>query len=151
MGTKLEILRASHIGVCVSDLERSLSFYRDLLGFEEQETLEVTGDLASTLLGLDGVDLRAVYLLRDGITLELLAYAQPGSPATPPSRRMNDLGFTHLSLQVPEPAAALATLLDAGVAVMEESIVRVQDFVAAFLFRDPDGLVLEITAARRGD
>src|SRR5437867_2141421 len=76
--------RLTHVGLCVSDLERSLRFYRDLLGFRPVKEIEVEGEPADTLLGLRDVKLRAAYLERDGVTLELLRFARP--PAPPPRR-----------------------------------------------------------------
>src|SRR5947209_4184574 len=69
--------RLTHIGLGVSDLGRSLRFYRDLLGFRPVHELEVEGEPAATLLGLPDVKLRAAYLERDGVTLELLHFARP--------------------------------------------------------------------------
>jgi len=68
------IQRFSHVGICVSDLERSLAFYRDALGFREVGRLDVTGEAPETLLGLRDVDLEAVFLERDGVRIELLHY-----------------------------------------------------------------------------
>ncbi len=56
----MSILRLTHIGICVSDLERSLRFYRDLLGFKYISELEVAGEPSDTLLELRDVKLRAV-------------------------------------------------------------------------------------------
>ena len=146
---RLALHAVSHIGLCVSDLEVSLCFYRDLLGFRERDRLEVQGDLASRLLQLADVDLVAVYLERDGLTLELLHYRNPESVAGERARPMHQHGFTHLSLQAEDPSAVLGGFRDAGVEVLESTIVKVGDVVVAFLLRDPDGQTLEITAARK--
>ena len=39
----MSIQRLSHIGICVSDLQRSLGFYRDALGFRELSRIAVEG------------------------------------------------------------------------------------------------------------
>ena len=74
------ILRLSHIGICVSDLESALAFYRDGLGFRELSRLDVSGTAADTLLELPGTQLRAVYLERDAVRIELLWFEEPGDP-----------------------------------------------------------------------
>src|SRR5262249_696878 len=56
---------ASHLGICVSDPERSLRFYRDLLGFREAGALEVGDAHSARLLGLEKVALHARFLERD--------------------------------------------------------------------------------------
>ena len=77
----IPLLRLTHIGICVSDMERSLRFYRDLLGFRSEHELRVAGEPSDTLLRLAGVDLHAVYLQRDGVRIELLHFAAPPGPA----------------------------------------------------------------------
>jgi catechol 2,3-dioxygenase-like lactoylglutathione lyase family enzyme len=141
----------SHIGVCVSDLERSLRFYCDVLGFVRSTTMpdvHVEGEPSDTLLRLRGVDLRAVYLERDGFRLELLSYASPRSPASAPRRTMNDLGFTHLSVKVPDVAAALDALERLGMEVDRDTTIEVGGTTVAAFVRDPDGLPIELVIAR---
>ena len=146
----MELSGVSHIGLCVADLARSLAFYTALLGFEEKSRLEVQGALASQLLQLAEVDLEAVYLQRGDFTLELLHYRSPGAVDGETPRPMNQRGLTHISLQSPDPGAALETFRAAGVAVLEPTVVRVGDVVMAFLLQDPDGQILEITATPGG-
>jgi glyoxylase I family protein len=141
------ISKVSHIGVCVSDLERSLRFYRDVLGFVVSDTMpevRVEGEPSDTLLKLHDVKLHAVYLERDGFRLELLHYASPRSPAAPPVRAMNDLGFTHLSVRVADVAATLAKLAAAGVTVDRDTVIEVGGLTVAAFVRDPDGLGIEL-------
>ena len=115
--------RLTHIGLGVSDLGRSLRFYRDLLGFRPVHELEVEGEPADTLLRLNDVKLRAAYLERDGVTLELLHFVRP--PAPPPRRRpMHEHGLTHLSFRVADLDATLAALRAAGERVLDETVWR---------------------------
>jgi catechol 2,3-dioxygenase-like lactoylglutathione lyase family enzyme len=138
----------SHIGICVSDVERSLRFYRDALGFAYVSELEVAGEPSDTLLRLENVKLRAVYLERDGVRIELLHYLSPPRQPPPRPRAMNDLGFTHLSFHVSDVEETLAALRAAGATVLEDTVVRVagSDPLAAFL-TDPDGVLIELVSA----
>src|SRR5262245_53420801 len=103
------IERLTHIGICVSDLDRALRFYRDALGFRFEHDLEVEGELCDTLLRLRGTKLHAVYLTRDGVRIELLHYPSP--PAPPHRERvMNEYGLTHLSFRVADVEATVAAL-----------------------------------------
>src|SRR5262245_54725450 len=109
----MAILRMTHIGLCVADLERSTRFYRDGLGFAYRSELRIAGEPTETLLGLRDVDLHAVYLERDGTRIELLHYVTPGATGDTAPRPMNQRGLTHLSLRVdnmPETLAALRPL-----------------------------------------
>jgi catechol 2,3-dioxygenase-like lactoylglutathione lyase family enzyme len=139
--------RLTHVGICVSDLERSLRFYRDLLGFRFEHELEVEGEPSDTLLRLRGVKLHAVYLQRDGVRIELLRFASP--PAPPPrTRAMHEHGLTHLSFRVADLDATLAALRAAGEHVLDDSVIRIPAFEAAACFvSDPDGQLIELVQA----
>ncbi len=138
----------THIGICVADVERSLRFYRDALGFAYVSELEVAGEPSDTLLRLTDVKLRAVYLERDGVRIELLHYASPRRKPAPRPREMNDLGFTHLSFRVSDFEGTLVALRAAGATVLEDTVIRLagSDPVAAFL-TDPDGVLIELVNA----
>jgi glyoxylase I family protein len=138
-------LRMSHIGVCVSDWKRSLRFYGEGLGFRYVNELEFEGEPSATLLQLDGVRFRAVYLERDGVVIELLAYEAPDTLGEPEPRRMNQLGLTHLSLQVDDLDACLRELAAVGGRVLEETRIEVPEAKARAIFvTDPDGTRIEL-------
>mgnify|MGYP000902045821 CR=1 FL=1 len=139
--------KATHIGVCVSDMARSRRFYEEVLGFRFVYELRVAGEPSDTLLRLKETDLHAVYVERDGFRLELLHYASPRSPEKAPARTMNDLGFTHLSLQVPALDAAIDELRAAGAEVLDDTLIEIGGRRVAVFARDPDGLLVELVAA----
>jgi len=141
----MSFLRLTHIGICVSDWERSLRFYRDVLGFTYRSELQVAGEPSNTLLQLDNVDLRAIYLERDGTRIELLHFASPGHRSSTTPRPMNQLGLTHLSLRVDNLAATLADLKQAGVQILARTHIDIPAFEAAAIFiADPDGTLIEL-------
>jgi len=142
------ILRVTHVGVCVTSLSRSLEFYRDVLGFTYLSEIHVAGEPSDTLLSLKNVDLRAAYLERDGLRIELLEYQSPKSPAADRPRTMNELGFTHLSIRVDDLAALVGTLRSRGVAIVDTTRIDIPAFgAAAVMVEDPDGLKIELVQA----
>lgn len=141
----MDVQRLTHLGICVSDLERSRRFYRDVLGCKEVGRLELEGGMADTLNGMEGVVVRAVYLERDGWRLELMEFAEPGwsGPRTP--RPMNQLGLTHLSLRVADLDAVCARLEAAGGGLLPDTRIGRRDSrVRVIMAHDPDGLRLEL-------
>lgn len=144
----MSLLRLTHIGICVSEPERSLHFYRDLLGFTFRSELQVAGEPSDTLLQLPDVDLRALYLERDGIRIELLHYRSPGHRGDGTPRAMNALGLTHLSFRVDNLAATRAALQSAGVQILERTHIDIPAFeAAAIMVTDPDGTLIELVQA----
>ena len=143
----IPLLRLTHVGICVSDLERSLRFYRDLLGFRFEHELAVEGEPSDTLLRLRDVKLHATYLVRDGVRIELLRFASPAAPP-PHTRTMHEHGLTHLSFRVADLDATVAALRAAGERVLEETVIRFPEFQsAACLVIDPDGQLIELVQA----
>jgi len=143
----IPLLRLTHVGICVSDLERSLRFYRDLLGFRFEHELAVEGEPSDTLLRLRDVKLHATYLVRDGVRIELLRFASPAAPP-PRTRTIHEHGLTHLSFRVADLDATVAALRAAGERVLEETVIRFPEFQsAACLVIDPDGQLIELVQA----
>ncbi|HVH20747.1 MAG TPA: VOC family protein [Myxococcota bacterium] len=142
-------MRVSHLGICVSDLERSLAFYRDALGFAVESELKVDGEPSETLLQLRPVRLRAVYLVRDGVRIELLHYESPGHAGDGSPRAMNQLGLTHLSFRVEDLAAAAARLEAHGARVLRDTRIDNPQLRAKAVFAtDPDGTLIELVETK---
>jgi catechol 2,3-dioxygenase-like lactoylglutathione lyase family enzyme len=136
----------SHFGICVSDLERSLRFYCDALGFEKAESHEIGQEFAR-LMDFDGVAVTSQFIRREATAIELLAFREP-APFGPRERRaVNQLGLTHLSFRVRDVAATAARIVALGGAVVESSRTTVElggtplEFVYC---TDPDGVRVEL-------
>ena len=136
----------SHIGICVSDLERSVRFYRDAFGFEVVEEHAVGTEFA-TLMELEAVKLRSCFLRRDGVSIELLHFDEPGPTGEAVRRPMNRLGLTHLSVRVDdvdvtaEAVARAGGTVHAGTRTTFGSGREGLDFVYC---TDPDGVRVEL-------
>ena len=142
------VQRLSHVGICVSDLERSVAFYRDALGFAVLSELEVGGPDAEQLLDLDPVALRATYLERDGTRIELLRFDSPGETAGPGPRPINQLGLTHLSFRVASLDDAITAVQARDGRVLDGSrLYNPRYQTSASFVTDPDGLRIELLEA----
>lgn len=127
-----------HIGLAVTDLERSKRFYCELLGFSHDRNLEQPSAIVTPFLGLDPpADLTAVYLTLGEFQLELLHYSSPGADKAR-QRRMNETGLTHISLVVPDVPATVAKAAGYG----GEIFSLLGDDAA--ILRDPDGQFVEL-------
>ena len=135
----------SHLGICVSDLDRSLRFYCDGLGFEKAESFPIDSTFADALEVPGEVVLTSQFIRREGVAIELLHFRSPG-PVGEPSQRRNQLGITHLSFLVDDVDATAAALVAAGGAVLQAT--RTTGDVLDLLFlRDPDGVRIELMAS----
>jgi catechol 2,3-dioxygenase-like lactoylglutathione lyase family enzyme len=137
----------SHFGICVSDLDRSVRFYRDALGFEQAERHTIGQDFAK-LMEFDEVDLTSQFMRRGPTAIELLAFAAPPPEGTPDRRPVNRLGLTHLSFRVDDLDAAAARVEEFGGKVLTETLTAI-DFGGGTPLRfvyctDPDGVRVEL-------
>ena len=134
-----------HFGSCVRELDRSIRFYRDGLGFEEALGLEISGEPTATLVEIPELELRAVYLDRDGVRIELLHYPSPGTVGGAEPRPMNQPGLTHLCVRVDNLDDTIAKLVPLGATVLEHTRVHEDAFDAHIIYlTDPDGTRLEL-------
>jgi lactoylglutathione lyase len=138
------VQRIHHVGITVAQLDRSLAFYRDLLG------LKVVGlsddeDVAA-IVGLPGARVRAADLdAGNGQIIELLEYGSADKSGRVPGP--DTAGSCHISLQVTGLSPALSRLARAGFTPLGEPAKLSggvwQDCTAVYL-RDPDGVIVEL-------
>jgi lactoylglutathione lyase len=139
-------LSANHVGVTVSSLERSMAFYRDLLGFHvSYERGEVTASYMPRLVGIPGARLKIAGLDIPGLHLDLIEYIEPkgGAMAGPTS----DVGNVHIGYTVDDLWAAYHYLAGAGVRFKSEPVsptVGPNKGGWVVYFVDPDGVTLEM-------
>ena len=105
--TAFRIIVADHTGITVSNLERSLAFWRDVLGFEFSHTAHQKGELAHEITGVEGAEIKlAVLRAPRGHKIELLEYLAPADRKRADIRPC-DVGSVHVALLVNDLGAVL--------------------------------------------
>ncbi len=142
-----------HINLVVSDLERSVRFYTEVLGFRKTADVVMEGDWIEAIIGLKGVRGLVAFVEPPGggPRFELLQYVTPPGAVLPENSRANTRGLRHVAFRVDDIAAMAARLRAAGVTLFSEP-VRVPAGVVKFAagdktllyFLDPDGVILEL-------
>ena len=135
----------SHFGICVTDLERSMRFYCDGLGFEAAERYDLEDWPDSGLdrgLEVQGpVKLVSQFIRSGGMGIELLFFASP-TPSGAPSATRSQIGITHLSFYVDDVDVAIAKLVECGGTLLEST--RSNPGVDLVFLADPDGTRVEL-------
>ncbi len=136
----------SHFGICVGDLDRSLRFYCDALGFEAAES-HVIGSEFARLMDLADVEVTSQFIRREGTAIELLAFTEPAPFGARERRAVNQFGLTHLSFRVTDVDAVAARVAALGGAVVDTTRTTI-DFGGTpleFVYcTDPDGVRIEL-------
>jgi catechol 2,3-dioxygenase-like lactoylglutathione lyase family enzyme len=136
----------SHFGICVSDLDRSLRFYCQALGFEKAESHAIGPEFAA-LMDLPDVAVMSQFVRKGPTAIELLAFSEPAAFGDGRLRAVNQLGLTHLSFRVEDLAATEARVVELGGAVVESSRTKIDLGGAPLEFvycTDPDGVRVEL-------
>ncbi|WP_338738030.1 VOC family protein [Haloplanus salilacus] len=133
-------LSAHHVGVTVTDLDRAVAFYRDVLGLDERDRFSVSGPAFSDAVDIDGATGRFVHLDGDGVRIELVEYDPEGPDAT--GGAINRPGATHVAFAVDDLDAVHADI-DPDVETL--SAPRTTESGTRILFvRDPEGNLVEL-------
>lgn len=139
------IVAADHTGITVSNLERSLAFWRDILGFELSHRTHQTGELAGEITGVQGAEISLAVLKAPGHKIELLEYlAPPDRKHLAP--RPCDVGSVHVALTVDDLDAVLAAIAASGwhVAGKAQTLQSGPNAGKRVVYaRDPDGTTIE--------
>ena len=147
------ITGVNHTSFTVSDVERSVSFYRGLLGMELLSLAERDPAFAEKVTGIPGAHLKVAYLLAPGHRLELIQYFNP--PGEKLDTRTNNVGSAHLAFDVDDLHRVYADLKAKGVqfksSPMEVPAGPNKGTLTVYL-TDPDGITLEFlqTPAAKG-
>lgn len=132
----------NHVGVCVTDLERSRRFYEEVLGFRFWYELDAGDEGTGKLLRIPPpVGLKAAYLVHGQLVLELLLFAEAGTHPGE-ERVMNEPGLTHLSLAAADIPGVLAEVESHGGEILADTDIG----GLAVMIRDPDGQLIELTS-----
>lgn len=121
----------AHIQINVADLERSVAFYRDILGFPVVRTFERPGR-------------RFVFLSVAGHG-EVELIGSTASPSAVGSGNPGPFGLQHIALRVTDIEQSYHELRAKGVSFLEDrSNFRQPNGPRIAFFTDPDGVVLEL-------
>jgi catechol 2,3-dioxygenase-like lactoylglutathione lyase family enzyme len=148
--TAAAIQGVAAVATTVSDMDRAVTFYSQILAFRRISDVEVSGEDYERLSGVFGVRIRVVTLALGDDAIQLQQYLAPPGRPVPADSRSNDLWFQHIAIVVSDMDRAYAWLRQNKVQHASTAPQRLPDWnkaaggIRAFYFKDPDGHPLEI-------
>ncbi len=146
------IQRPHHTGITVSDLERSVHFYRDILGFEFAFQWNPQAEYLRTMTGYPGLDLHAAILRMPGsdFFLELLEFRNVDKHAVDTAN--GNPGIAHMAFYTDDCDALYTELKAKGVDSVSEPVTPTMgpnEGGRAVYMLDPDGVRIEFVQTPR--
>ncbi len=102
-----KVTSTNHTSFTVSNLDRSIAFYRDALRFEVTSKAGRDPALIESITGVAEADVDIAYVRGPGHSLELIEYKAPANRGRVLSRPC-DTGFAHIAFNVDDVDAAVA-------------------------------------------
>ena len=149
----MQVRGVSHIAICVADLDRSLHFYRDLLG------LTVRMHTTQQMARRPGAESAEMYQrpresrtvanvwFDDPETTEpfLVLTSHPGSPVDGQPIKLDQIGISHISFGVEDVRAYAGELISRGVSLAGtlDDFTDDQGVMRTFFVYDPDGILVQ--------
>jgi len=132
-----------HTGIVVDDLEASLNFYRDLLGFQIVKQMEESGDYMDNMLALRGVKVTTVKMAApDGQMIELLKFHTHLNEQKP--RDINNVGITHIAFEIDDLSDEYKRLKDEGILFNSPPQLSLDGCAKVAFCRAPEGTFIEL-------
>jgi len=147
------------IAITVSDLDRSVDFYTQVLSFQKESETEARRDSFDRLTGIFGTNIRVATLRLGMETVQLVEYRTPPGRQVPSDSQSNDGWFQHIAIVVRDMDAAYARLREHKVGQISTNPQTLPRWnpnaggIKAYYFRDPDNHSLELIyfPAGKGD
>lgn len=148
------------VGVNVKDVEKSVKFYTEAVGFKEVKGFDVPGDFAKDAGLTDGKPLKIrVLVLGEGASATKLKLMEiPGPGNKPPTKNKTEFinsewGFRYLTISITDTTEALKSLEKAGVKPIANCPVPLPKGLPEGIFltivRDPDGNLVELVGPKK--
>ena len=138
----IDIQAIAHLGIPVSDIDQSLQFYHEALRLEIISVREVSGERISAGVQVPDAQIKIALLDAGNARLELLQYLNP--VGVPFDRQNNDVGTTHIALNVADLQAIYDRLQALGVPCNTAPFPSsYPERWGWFYARDPDGITVE--------
>ena len=148
---EFRILSADHTGITVSNLERSLAFWRDVLGFELSHTAHQKGELAQEITGVEGAEIKLAVLKMPGRHRDRSCGAAFPADRKRANLRPCDVGSVHVALLVESLDAVLAQIAASGweAAGKPQTLKTGPNAGKRVVYvRDPEGTTIEFMQVR---
>jgi catechol 2,3-dioxygenase-like lactoylglutathione lyase family enzyme len=151
-----QVTKVETVGITVKEMDRSLKFYTEVLGFKKVSDNEYKGEDFEKLEGIFGLNIRVVRLQLGDESIDLTDYLTTGGRSIPEDAKSNDLSFQHIAIVVSDMDKAFEQVKKFNVEFVSTSpqtlpkSIPAAEGIKAFYFHDLDNHNLELIYFPKG-
>ena len=144
----MEASAVSHIAICTRDMEKSLAFYRDMLGMRvlsDGYTDPTEGGRLYNYQQARKSRRRVSLSFGTGKKPTLTITNHPGEEIAGTPLKLDQMGITHFSFTVPDAEGLLEELMAKGAQLggPRASFTNAEGRIRSFYVYDPDGIIIQ--------
>lgn len=133
-----------HIGIGVKDLEKSVWFYTEVMGMEEEYRTRNRGEKISRIVNVENADLDVCVVKNDRIRIELLDYKNDRAKMKNEPIRQDEPGLIHIAFLVDDVDYEYERIKGLGFEFHAPPMVARENGPKITYFRGPDNVIIEI-------
>lgn len=137
-----------HVGLTVGDLDRSVAFYRDVVGMTLKSEFAAKNEWFDDLTNNPGSELSVAHLRLGKYELQLIEYIAGGT-ADPAELAHNRIGSPHMCFLVTDVEAKFAEVVARGDVTITSKVIDIVAGARSFYTEDPDGVPVEFVQPGR--
>lgn len=138
------IVKTDHIAINVTDMEKCIPFWRDILGLKQTTDFTMKGEFLDTVQARKNMEYRIVkFVSPEGFMLELL---EDYGHKIKPQKKMNlqKSGLRHFAFEVKDVDKAFEQVKSAGCETISGPATSEDGSMRLFFVRDPENNLIEL-------
>ena len=132
-----------HTGIVVFDLDRSMHFYMEKLGFKVLKRMNESGSFIDQILGLENIEVTTVKMvIKNNQMIELLDFTM--NKKVMKEKNINDIGPTHLAFTVDDVDKMYSDFIGDGIEFISNPKISPDGYAKVAFCKAPEGTFIEL-------
>jgi catechol 2,3-dioxygenase-like lactoylglutathione lyase family enzyme len=133
-----------HVGISVRDLDKSVQFFRDIMGMEEEYRTINEGDRISRVVGVENAYMNVCVLRRGAVRIELLEYTNEEAKLNTGYKPQDEPGLVHIAFIVDDVNVEYERLKSLGYEGYAPPMVARENGPKITYVKGPDNVIIEL-------
>ena len=133
-----------HIGISVQDLETSVKFYTELMGFTLERRVQNSGEKVSRVVGVPNATLDTAVVKKGNIYLELIDYQNGEAKRNATYKKQDEPGLIHIAFNFDNMESVYKKFKSMGYEFSSEPMVTREGGHKIAYFKGPDNVTIEL-------